>query len=103
MYRNSILALVLFAATVRAADRPDILIADFEGDTYGDWKAEGEAFGPGPAVGTLPGQMPVSGFLGKRLVNSFRGGDKSTGTLTSPAFTVERNYLNFLVGGGGHA
>src|SRR4051794_40124210 len=85
-----------------SADRPDLLIADFEGDTYGDWKAEGEAFGPGPASGTLPNQMPVTGFLGKRLVNSYFGGDKSTGTLTSPPVAVERKYLNFLVGGGGH-
>ena len=42
------------------ADREDILIADFEGDDYGDWRVAGEAFGPGPAKGTLPGQMGVS-------------------------------------------
>jgi fructan beta-fructosidase len=83
-----------------AADRPDILIADFEGDTYGDWKTTGQAFGKGPARGTLPGQMPVTGFLGKGLVNSFHGGDKSTGTLTSPPFKVERKYISFLIGGG---
>ena len=29
----------------------DILIADFEGKTYGDWKVTGQAFGPGPAAG----------------------------------------------------
>ena len=29
-------------------------IADFEGDTYGDWKTTGTAFGKGPARGTLP-------------------------------------------------
>jgi fructan beta-fructosidase len=88
------------AATARAAD--DILIADFEGETYGDWKTTGNAFGPGPARGTLPGQMPVTGFKGKGLVNSFNGGDKSTGTLTSPPFKIERKYINFLVGGGKH-
>ena len=37
--------------------RPDILIADFEGETYGDWKVEGEAFGKAPAKGTLPRQQ----------------------------------------------
>src|SRR5262249_29651316 len=41
-------------------------------------------------------------FRGRGLVNSFYGGDKSTGTLTSPPFTVGRRYLNFLVGGGKH-
>ena len=45
----------------------DLLIADFEGDDYGGWLRTGEAFGPGPARGTLPGQMTVSGFLGNGL------------------------------------
>jgi fructan beta-fructosidase len=81
----------------------DILIADFEGDTYGvGWKTEGTAFGTGPAKGTLPNQMEVTGYLGKGLVNSFLGGDDATGKLTSPAFTIERPYISFLIGGGGH-
>ena len=67
------------------------------------WKTTGTAFGKGPAKGTLPNQMPVSGFLGKGLVNSYLGGDGTTGTLTSPRVQVERKYLNFLVGGGKHA
>ncbi len=83
-------------------DNPDILIADFEGADYGDWRAEGEAFGKAPAKGTLSGQMPVSGFEGKGLVNSFLGRDKPTGTLTSPEFTIQRDYIRFLIGGGGH-
>ena len=69
--------------------RQDIVIADFEGDSYGDWKAAGDAFGEQPVAGTLEGQMDVSGFEGKSLVNSFRGGDRSTGTLTSPPIAVE--------------
>jgi fructan beta-fructosidase len=92
---------LLFASPVIAADRQDILIADFEGETYGEgWKTTGTAFGKGPAKGTLPNQMPVTGYLGKGLVNSYLGGDDSTGTLTSPSFKIERKYLNFLVGGG---
>jgi fructan beta-fructosidase len=83
--------------------RPDIVVADFEGETYGDWQVEGEAFGKGPARGTLPSQMKVAGFAGKGLVNSFHGGDKSTGKLTSPAFTIERRFITFLIGGGGWA
>jgi sucrose-6-phosphate hydrolase SacC (GH32 family) len=83
------------------AVEPDIVFADFEGSDYGAWKAEGEAFGKGPAQGTLPSQMPVSGFAGKRLVNSFVGGDRTNGKLTSPKFRIERKYIGFLIGGGG--
>ncbi|MCX6880293.1 MAG: glycoside hydrolase family 32 protein [Verrucomicrobia bacterium] len=90
----------LVAPTLRAAD--DILIADFEGTNYGNWKVTGEAFGPGPARGTLSGQMNVAGFKGKGLVNSFFKGDGTTGTLTSPEITIERDFLTFLIGGGGH-
>ncbi|MBN9118780.1 MAG: GH32 C-terminal domain-containing protein [Planctomycetes bacterium] len=98
------LALFFLAPVAAAAARPDILVADFEGDTYGDgWKTTGTAFGKGPAKGTLPNQMPVSGYLGKGLVNSYLGGDAGTGTLTSPEIKIERKYLNFLVGGGKHA
>ena len=91
------------AATAQQSGRPDILVADFEGEDYDGWKADGDAFGTGPAHGTLRGQMHVSGFKGKGLVNSFLQGDRATGTLTSPPIKVERNYLTFLVGGGGHA
>lgn len=80
----------------------DLLFADFEGETYGNWQATGAAFGTGPARGTLPGQMPVSGFLGKGLVNSFLGGDAPTGKLLSPKFQIERKYIRFLIGGGGY-
>jgi sucrose-6-phosphate hydrolase SacC (GH32 family) len=97
----TILAVLLFCGTTVLADTPpDILIADFEGTDYGAWKTTGEAFGPGPARGTLPGQMHVDGFKGQGLVNSFYGGDKSTGTLTSPEFKIERKFISFLIGGG---
>ncbi len=94
------LLLVLGASVAEAAD--DIVIADFEGPNYGDWKVEGAAFGTGPAHGTLPGQMDVSGFLGKGLANSFVGGDGPVGTLTSPSFRIERKLICFLIGGGGY-
>lgn len=92
------MAVLLAALSASAAD--DILVADFEGETYGPWKTTGEAFGPGPARGTLPNQMPVTGFKGQGLVNSFYKGDGSTGTLTSPEFKIERKFIGFLIGGG---
>ena len=101
-YRCVLLAWVCAAAVVAGAE-PDILIADFEWEAWegSGWTVTGEAFGPGPAPGTLPNQMKVTGYEGKRLVNSFHGGDRPTGTLTSPPFTIERKYINFLIGGGG--
>src|SRR5579862_7663486 len=100
MLKMLILCLLLFLPGRAALAQGDLLIADFEGRDYGDWKTTGTAFGPGPAQGTLPGQMPVSGYLGHGLVNSFYGGDASTGTLTSPEFVIARKYINFLIGGG---
>jgi fructan beta-fructosidase len=94
--------LALLGGTSLQAAEADILIADFEGKDYGDWRATGEAFGAGPAQGTLPGQMHVDRFRGKGLVNSFRGGDGSQGTLTSPPFEIQKNLINFLIGGGMH-
>jgi beta-fructofuranosidase len=93
---------ILIGATTDGKKREDVLLADFEGDTWGDWEATGDAFGKGPARDTLPDQQSVTGFLGKGLANSFHGGDKSTGTLTSPEFKIERRYINFLIGGGNH-
>jgi fructan beta-fructosidase len=92
------------AGLVADSERPDILVADFEWATWDEsgWTVTGDAFGPGPAPGTLPNQMPVSGYRGERLVNSYHGGDGPTGTLTSPPVRIERNYLNFLIGGGGY-
>ena len=85
-----------------AVPRAKIVLADFEGTDYGEWEAAGEAFGEGPANGTLAGQQEVSGFLGKGLVNTFLGGDGPVGTLTSPSFEISRKFINFLIGGGGH-
>ncbi len=78
----------------------DVLIADFEGSTYGSWMTTGAAFGSGPAQGTLPNQQTVNGYDGSGLANSYYGTDTSTGTLTSPPFIITRPYLNFLIGGG---
>jgi levanase len=76
------------------------LIGDggFEGDTYGDWTAAGTAFGSGPAHS----DNPTNGAVGHGWVDSYGTGDPDTGTLTSPAFTIAQNYINFLMAGGNH-
>ena len=101
MFATLVLIALTAAAPAQDSSRPDVVVADFEGDDYGGWKAEGQAFGDRPARGTLPGQMAVTGYLGGGLVNSFNGGDDATGTLTSPSFKIDRPFVNFLIGGGG--
>ncbi len=98
----ALIGLIFAVRMVSAVESTDVVIADFEGADYGAWQVEGEAFGKGPAHGTLPNQMPVSGYQGKGLVNSYLNGDKSQGTLTSPEFKVVRAHINFLIGGGYH-
>src|SRR4051794_5750322 len=101
MRRMLMLSVILIAAgAARGADEPDLVIADFEGDSYAPWMVEGRAFGDRPARGVLPKQMPVSGFRGQGLANSYVGGDAATGTLTSPEFAIQRDFINFLIGGG---
>lgn len=75
------------------------VFADFE-KSYGKWTAKGDAFGDAPAKGTLARQNTVTDFTGSRLVNTFQNGDGSTGTLTSAEFTIDRDFMNFQIGGG---
>jgi non-lysosomal glucosylceramidase len=73
---------------------------DFESGSYGQWTAEGTAFGTAPARGPLAGQQAVSGFAGFGLANSFTGGDQAMGRLVSPSFTIRDPGMTFLIGGG---
>ncbi|MFS0705911.1 GH32 C-terminal domain-containing protein [Cellulomonas sp. 179-A 9B4 NHS] len=95
-----------FVSDAPSAGVPDVegtVLADFDGGRYPEgWTATGDALGPVPAAGTLPGQHAVTGFQGDGLVNTFRGGDGATGTLTSPPFAIERRWLTMRVGGGHH-
>jgi uncharacterized protein (DUF608 family) len=93
------------------AGREDIVFADFEGGTYGAWKTEGTAFGSRPVtLAEIPAyQSPLTmGAHGQALVNSHASApgadvgakDAATGRLISPEFTIERNHIRFLIGGG---
>ena len=70
--------LLLSSLTIIGAE--DIMIADFESQSYDNWKVVGKAFGDGPAKWELEGQMDVAGQRG-RYVNSYHGGDGSVGIL----------------------
>ena len=77
---------------------------DFEGATYDGWTTTGNAFGDGPAQGNVPPQGGVTGYQSAAAwPTASIDEDGGTGTLTSPEFTITRDYVNFLVGGGEHA
>lgn len=84
-------------------------IAGFNDGTYNGWTVNNEPgnwkngpFADTPAAGALEGQNPVTGFAGAGLVNSFNDHDWPLGSMSSPDFTVNSDYINFLVGGGKH-
>lgn len=84
-------------------------IAGFNDGTYNGWTVNNEPgnwkngpFADTPAAGTLEGQNAVTGFAGAGLVNSFNDHDWPLGSMSSPDFTVNSDYINFLVGGGQH-
>jgi hypothetical protein len=91
---------VICLAAIASESHDDIMLAGFEGEDYGDWTVTGQAFGPGPAHGPLGDQAEVKGFEGKGFVNTYHRGDPAEGIMTSPEFVIERDYLNFLIGGG---
>ncbi len=96
----------------RPTIRDDIRFEDFEKGTYEGWTVEGTAFGDEPMkVEQMPAYQGTVGAQGKRLVNTHNTrngedvtkGDAHTGRLTSRVFKIERDYINFLIGGGSHA
>jgi endoglucanase Acf2 len=96
-------ALQITGGITPAVGSNDILIADFDETNYPmGWVTTGTAFGTGPIVGgSWPGESPaVQGFVGPRCVNTYRGANTPQGTLTSPTFTIQKHYLQLLVGGG---
>ncbi len=95
----SVLALILMSG----CSSKDLIIEDFESGTFDTWTVEGDAFGSAPSLGGYVGQQEVKGFEGEYLANSYNGGDDSQGTIISSEFTIQRNFINFLLGGGMHA
>jgi sucrose-6-phosphate hydrolase SacC (GH32 family) len=75
------------------------VLADFEGPDYGAWTITGTAFATGPAHGGTPGQRPIARYQGSGFVNSRQPDDAAQGTLTSPAFRIARDRINFLIAG----
>lgn len=88
--------LLLSAVTCLAADLPIGRL----GPDYGNWTATGTAFRKGPASGSLLTQLEIENARDAVVLCSEIEGDGPQGTLTSPAFTIEKPYIAFRIGGG---
>ncbi len=73
---------------------PGQVFADFESEkSFEGWQTEGDAFSAGPSA---PGNA-ISGQLGRMLLRSAAG--STTGAARSPDFVIDRNCIDFLIGG----
>lgn len=76
------------------------IIEDFEAGNYNNWKIKGTAFGDKPAKYNPENQNTMEAFKNEYFINTSLKGDSLVGTAISPSFTISKQFINFLVGGG---
>ena len=102
-----------FISSAKEADDPtsnqlangDLLITDFEQRDLGrmkawGWQFQGDAFNREFRLGTQKLRARVGRYEGKWFLTTVTENPKSTGTLTSPNFKIERPYVSFFLSGG---
>jgi hypothetical protein len=72
--------------------KEDVIIGNFEGKDFEDWKVTGTAFGDKPA------NVHWRDFTGT-VASSHSGTKNAIGTLTSPEFRITHKYINLRVSG----
>lgn len=81
----------------------ELIFEDFENGTYNNWRVEGNAFVvPRNRINVY---YPISaiGFTGDFFAFSFADThDVKQGKLTSKSFTIEHDFIKFVIGGGNH-
>lgn len=80
--------------------RGDIAVSRPVGTALKEWTMTGDAFRPGLASGDLLVKLEIFGVRDGAAISSEIEGDGPQGTLTSPPFEVQRDYISFLIGGG---
>lgn len=80
----------------------DLVIMDFDAGHYGEWGVEGDAFGNRPTDKTDAQTFRMfKGYDGAGFVASGHGRKtKPTGSLTSPEFVIQRDYITMRIAGG---
>lgn len=94
---TSVLFILLFSACVQK----DIMIDDFESGTFDKWTVEGNAFGDTPNQPNR-NEINLEKINGRYIADSYGDNDDLVGLLTSKEFRIERNYINFMIGGGAY-
>ncbi len=84
-------------SALASAQQSDLVHGAFEGKDLDGWQRTGDAFHAAPFQPGAGGRF--SGFDGKGVAWSGRGGFESAGVLLSPEFEIQRKFINFLVTG----
>lgn len=91
--------------------RENIVFEDFEKDDYNGWQVEGTAFSNSPLENSrIPPYMGDTNMQGGKAAvshnvregGSIQEGDAHTGRMLSREFTIERDFINFMIAGGNH-
>jgi sucrose-6-phosphate hydrolase SacC (GH32 family) len=89
---------------LRGEGLPSAVFADFDNGLPEGWTIEGDevAVGSGDDLGSYQ----PAGFLGAGFLSTYtpgsQTGDRGKVTVTSPVFTVDSNFINYLIAGGSH-
>ncbi|KAK9243188.1 glycosyl hydrolase [Lipomyces tetrasporus] len=83
-----------------------IVFQDFEStsSTFEDlgWTATGDFVGLGPRQASTVDVWDIRGYLGTGVFTTYLFGDVAKGTVTSPTFTITKDYISFLIAGGSY-
>lgn len=92
------------ATTILQSNDANILFEDFETPNWPQgWTVTVNTENiPGPMATNEITQSPApNGYVGDRFVNTFKG-DGARFTMTSPVFTIEKDYIRLYAGGGNY-
>ena len=99
---TQIMISVVASLTVMAESKLPFINSDFESGGLTNWIVDGTAFArnPFPCSGDKKDQQLHDSMQGNYCANSSVHGDYHTGSLTSNAFIITRDYLTFRIAGG---
>lgn len=88
---------VIVLMTLCVSCQHNDVIEDFEDGSLRRWVIDGNAFNHAP-ISAL-NSPEVNGYMGSFYMSSIHYGTSISGQMTSAAFPINNNYVNFLLGG----